>query len=374
MRFRRIHSGIKFILVSFFAAFAVLLCHTIYVILKQKSRHQCVQSMPRTDMLSRQVAILVTGGAGFIGMHTCLQLKKEGHTVVALDSLNSYYDIALKRQRVSLLRQAGIVFITGNVCNSSLMRDSIARYNVERIVHLAAQAGVRYSLDHPQEYVHNNIVCFVALLETMVYTNMSKNALIYASSSSVYGLNSKIPFSERDHIQSPNSLYAATKFADEIIAKTYYNLYGISSVGLRFFTVYGPWGRPDMAYYTFARKIQRNETIAIFDYGKTMRDYTFIDDIVQGILSCLYTKFDSAEIINLGNNKPVSISNFVQTLERHMGRSAQIKYTESARGDVPQTYADISKARCLIGYNPTTDIDSGLKSFVSWFNQYEPRF
>jgi UDP-glucuronate 4-epimerase len=338
--------------------------------LQTKIRQQCVESVPDRLNIVPNGNILVTGGAGFIGMHTCLQLRQNGHTVVALDSLNSYYDTELKKQRVRILEKAGIVFIEGNVCNSGVMRDSITTHNVERIIHLAAQAGVRYSLDHPQEYIQNNIECFVVLLETMVHANMSENTLIYASSSSVYGLNSKIPFAEDDHIQSPNSLYAATKYADEVIAKTYYNLYGIKSVGLRFFTVYGPWGRPDMAYYSFARKIQRNETITIFDHGKTMRDYTYVDDIVQGITACLYTRFDSTEILNLGNNQPVSISRFVQTLERHMGRSAQIAYTGSAKGDVPQTYADITKARCLIGYKPITDIEIGLQRFVAWFKEY----
>lgn len=333
-------------------------------------KRECMMEPPRyTSIQNRN--ILVTGAAGFIGMHTCLKLQEEGHRVIALDSVNSYYSVQLKRRRIDMLKQHGILFVQGNVCDADILHKTIQSYKVQQVVHLAAQAGVRYSLDHPQEYIKNNVECFVTLLETLVKANIRNNALVYASSSSVYGLNKKFPFSETDQIQSPNSLYAATKFADEVIAKTYFNLYGIKSIGLRFFTVYGPWGRPDMAYYIFAQKIRKNETITIYDHGNTMRDYTYVDDIVNGVVSSLYANYDSTEVLNLGNNKPVAISTFVKTLEFHMGQRAKIRYTDSAKGDVPVTFADISKASCMIAYKPVTDIDYGIKKFVTWFNQYE---
>lgn len=333
-------------------------------------RIEC-SSIPKTPTTYQKPQnILVTGGAGFIGMHTSVKLAALGHQVVALDSVNSYYSTQLKFRRIQILKDTGIVFVQADVCDASILNATMQKYQIDRVVHLAGQAGVRYSLEYPQEYIRNNIQCFVVLLETLVQLPKKQNALVYASSSSVYGLNPKIPFSEEVNTDRPNSLYAATKIADEVIASAYFNLYGIPSVGLRFFTVYGPWGRPDMAYYSFARKIENNESITIFDHGKSMRDYTYVDDIVKGIVSSVHTQFNSAEILNLGNNKPVSISTFVKTLERHMGRKAKIQYTDSAKGDVPRTFADISKARCLIGYNPVTEIDEGLKKFVEWFKKY----
>lgn len=370
MKSKYIKKGFKFSIISIIFIFIMIL-YQQKQIANKTSRRDCVNERLNMQKIEKRGKILVTGAAGFIGMHTCLKLKKNGYTVVALDSVNSYYSLELKRRRIHILNQNGIMFIQADVCDSTMLQHTIIFHQIDQVVHLAAQAGVRYSLDHPQEYIQNNIQCFVTLLETLVHTNISENGLVYASSSSVYGLNRKIPFSETDRIESPNSLYAATKFTDEIIAKTYYNLYGLRSVGLRFFTVYGPWGRPDMAYYIFAQKIRNNETITIFDYGRTMRDYTYIDDIVGGVVSAVKTRFDTAEILNLGNNKPVTISTFVQTLEFHMGRKARIEYANSAKGDVPQTFADISKARCLIAYNPVTDINIGIKKFVTWFNEYE---
>jgi UDP-glucuronate 4-epimerase len=370
MRWKYVKNGLKFSIIPIIFIFIIILCQQKQTTNKT-NRHDCVNERLDLHEIEKRRNILVTGAAGFIGMHTCLKLKQNGYAVVAFDSVNAYYSLKLKKRRIDILNQNGIMFIQGDVCNSTMLQHTIIFHKIDQVVHLAAQAGVRYSLDHPQEYVQNNIQCFVTLLETLVRTNISENGFVYASSSSVYGLNQKIPFSETDRIGSPNSLYAATKFTDEIIAKTYYNLYGLKSVGLRFFTVYGPWGRPDMAYYIFARKIKNNETITIFDYGRTMRDYTYIDDIVSGVVSAVKTRFNTAEILNLGNNKPVTISTFVQTLEFHMGQKAIIEYANSAKGDVPQTFADISKARCLIAYNPVTDINIGIKKFVTWFNEYE---
>lgn len=334
-------------------------------------KQECLSSQDLLASISKtKFNILVTGGAGFVGMHVCLQLVRHGHSVTAFDSMNEYYSIELKNQRKRILQSQGINFVQGNVCNSGFLLQTLQTYNIDRVVHLAAQAGVRYSLTHPQEYVQNNVACFVSMLETYIAANLSKNSLVYASSSSVYGLNQKVPFSEDDIILNPASLYAATKNANEVIARAYFNLYGLKSVGLRFFTVYGPWGRPDMAYYTFAQKMLNNETIQVFDHGKSMRDYTFIDDIVHGIVAALFTEFASPQIFNLGNNSPVQMMYFLKTLQTHLQIRAKLKFVEHSKGDVPVTFANVSKAACLLAYDPKTKIDDGLKKFVEWFTWY----
>ena len=317
--------------------------------------------------------ILVTGGAGFIGMHTSLELKRLGHTVVSYDNVNSYYSTALKQKRIDQLVQDNITFVEGDVCDEEHLRKTFQAHKVERIIHLAAQAGVRYSLDHPLEYTRNNVDCFVSLLETLVklghQSETSHYPVIYASSSSVYGLNTKIPFSETNNVDRPASIYAATKRSAELIAQAYFNIYQLNSIRLRFFTVYGPWGRPDMAPYIFTDRVSRNETITLFNHGENIRDFTFIDDIVDGIVSSLYFRAGHPEIINLGNSHPEQLGKFVKVIEDNVGRKADITSVNMQKGDVPLTYANTAKARCLLGYKPQVSIEDGIRKFVKWFKE-----
>ena len=312
--------------------------------------------------------VLITGGAGFVGMHTAERLKKMGHHVVAYDILNDYYDPALKEARVKRLKQAGVTFIKGDVCDAAALEKAVSENKIDRIVHLAAQAGVRYSLKHPFTYTRNNIDCFVTIFEMLKDHPHIK--FVYASSSSVYGLNDKVPFSETDPVVKPASLYAATKRSNELIAHVYHNLYGIASIGLRFFTVYGPWGRPDMAYFSFTDKILRGVPIQMYNHGNMMRDFTFIDDIVSGIEACLFVAPRGPQILNLGNNKPVHLKRFIQVIEDAIGTKAIIESVENQKGDVPKTYADIAKAQLLLGYSPSTPLETGIPIFVKWFRDW----
>jgi UDP-glucuronate 4-epimerase len=316
--------------------------------------------------------VLVTGAAGFVGMHTSLELKQIGMTPIGYDNVNSYYSTKLKQSRISELQKHDIKFVKGDVCDTDLLKETIKKYKITRFIHLAAQAGVRYSLDHPMEYTHNNVDCTVKLLEVIVELNLNEYPFIYASSSSVYGNNVKTPFYEADLVEDPASLYAATKRSDELITRTYYNLHNISSIGLRFFTVYGPYGRPDMAPWIFTEKISNNETIQVFNHGKSHRDFTFIDDIVQGVVNSLlvHRTFVQADVINLGNGRPVILADFVRMVEKQVGIQAQIESLGMQKGDVPKTYADISKAKFLLGYNPSTPIEEGISKFVSWFRRH----
>lgn len=313
--------------------------------------------------------VLVTGAAGFVGMHTALELKRLGMTPIAYDNVNSYYSTALKDSRIAQLMLYDIPFVKADVCDTVALKQTIYNYNITRIIHLAAQAGVRYSLDHPFEYTRNNIDCFVHLLETIHELDL-QDTFIYASSSSVYGNNVKVPFQETDPVNDPASLYAATKRTDELLAHTYWNLYNISSIGLRFFTVYGPFGRPDMAPWIFTEKISNNQTIRVFNQGKSQRDFTYVDDIVQGVVNSLYVHTGQPELVNLGNGHPVELDDFFRIVEAQVGRKAQFKYVGMQKGDVPVTYADITKARKLLGYNPRTPIEEGIEKFVSWFREH----
>ena len=318
--------------------------------------------------------VLVTGAAGFIGMHTAIELKQMGMTPIGYDNVNAYYSTLLKDSRIAELQKHGIQFERGDVCDTDQLRETIQEHNVKRVIHLAAQAGVRYSLDHPFEYTHNNIDCTVNVLEVIKELNLAEYPLVYASSSSVYGNNVKVPFQETDSVEDPASLYAATKRSDELIARTYYNLHNISSIGLRFFTVYGPYGRPDMAPWMFTDKISNNETIEVFNHGMSRRDFTYIDDIVQGVVNSLLVDTSKqlleAEVINLGNGRPVLLADFVRIVEERVGKKAQIETLGMQKGDVPNTYADISKARHLLGYSPSTSVEEGIDKFVSWFEQH----
>lgn len=318
--------------------------------------------------------VLVTGAAGFIGMHTSIELKQMGMTPIGYDNVNSYYSTRLKESRIEELKKRGIRFEKGDVCDVERLKQVIQDNKITRIVHLAAQAGVRYSLDHPFEYTRNNIDCTVYLLEVMNELDLAEYPLVYASSSSVYGNNVKVPFQETDPLDNPASLYAATKRSDELIARTYFNLHNISSIGLRFFTVYGPYGRPDMAPWMFTDKISNDETIQVFNHGKSHRDFTYIDDIVQGVVNSLLVdpskQWLQAEVINLGNGHPVLLADFVRIVEERVGKKARIESLGMQKGDVPKTYADISKAQHLLGYSPSTSIEEGIDKFVAWFEQH----
>lgn len=314
--------------------------------------------------------VLVTGAAGFVGMYTVLELERLGMTPIGYDNVNAYYSTDLKEKRISEMEKRDITFVKGDVCDAEKLKETIQKYKITRIIHLAAQAGVRYSLDHPLEYTKNNVDCFVHLLEALNELNL-KETLIYASSSSVYGNNVKVPFRETDLVADPASLYAATKRSDELIAHTYWNLYNISSIGLRFFTVYGPYGRPDMAPWIFTDKISNNQTIKVFNHGNSQRDFTYVDDIVQGVVNALYVHTGQPEIVNLGNGRPVVLADFVRLVEERVGRKAQIQTVGMQKGDVPVTYADITKARRLLGYNPSTPIEEGITKFVAWFREHD---
>ena len=316
--------------------------------------------------------VLVTGAAGFVGMHTSIELARLGLTPIGYDNVNSYYSTDLKEQRVQQLQNHNITFVRGDVCDVAQLIETIQLHNITRVIHLAAQAGVRYSLDHPLEYTHNNIDCTVKLFEVMVKLGITEQPLIYASSSSVYGNNVKVPFKESDPVEDPASLYATTKRTNELLARTYYNLYNMSSIGLRFFTVYGPYGRPDMAPWIFTDKIMNNETIPVFNNGKSKRDFTYVDDIVQGVVnSLLVDGTGQPELINLGNGKPIVLADFVRVVEENVGRVADKNHMPMQQGDVPVTYADISKATYLLAYNPSTTIETGIRNFVYWFQQHE---
>ena len=312
--------------------------------------------------------VLVTGGAGFIGMHTSLRLRAEGHHIVAYDNLNSYYSLTLKKARLTRLTEQGVHFVHSDVCNTTALASVLDEHHIDRVIHLSAQAGVRYSLGHPYEYTRNNVDCFVTLLEAL--KSRENVRLVYASSSSVYGLNDKIPFAEGDPVERPASLYAASKRMDELMAYVYHNLYGLPSIGLRFFTVYGPWGRPDMAYYTFTDKIMQGEPIDMFNHGNLERDFTYIDDVVEGIVASLNFLLSSAEVLNLGNNKPVPLKTLIEIIESSVGKKADIRSIEMQPGDMPRTFADITKSQQMLGYEPRTLLDEGIPRFVKWFKEY----
>lgn len=309
--------------------------------------------------------ILVTGAAGFIGFHTSLRLQN----VVGLDNLNDYYDPELKKARVKILNDNGIEVKVGNVADLTFLSDIVKKYQVEAIVHLAAQAGVRYSLINPQSYIESNINGFLSVLEVVRANPHIK--LVYASSSSVYGQNEKVPYSIHDPTDSQASLYGVTKKSNELMAATYHHLYKIDATGLRFFTVYGPWGRPDMAYFSFTEKILKGETIELYNFGNCERDFTYIDDIVDGIQASLKLK-PGLRIYNLGNHKPVKLLDFVAILENHLGKKANTILKPLQPGDVVKTYADITESEKDLGFTPKTHIDEGLKKFVEWHKSYFP--
>ena len=324
--------------------------------------------------------LLVTGAAGFVGFHLANALLDRGETVLGVDNLNDYYDVHLKEARLAKLElQPGFRFVRLDLADRARTAQLFARENPRRVVHLAAQAGVRYSIENPNAYVDANLVGFGNVLEGC--RSIGVDHLVYASSSSVYGANDHVPFKETDNVDHPVSLYAATKKANELMAHVYSHLYGIPTTGLRFFTVYGPWGRPDMAYYGFTRSLFAGEAIQIYNYGKMERDFTYIDDIVDGVLRVLDQPPAPGtgnhggtgapyRLYNIGNNSPVSLEGFISTLERVTGKTAIREYLPMQPGDVPATYADIDALASATGFRPTTSIDEGLQHFVTWYRDY----
>jgi UDP-glucuronate 4-epimerase len=319
--------------------------------------------------------ILVTGAAGFIGMHTSRRLLERGHNVCGIDNLNSYYDSQLKYDRLrELARFSAFRFLRMDIAD----RDAVTRLFLEnrpnRVVHLAAQVGVRYSIDHPEAYVDSNLVGFVNILEACRLSRIDH--LVYASSSSVYGSNSKLPFSIGDAVDQPISLYAATKRSNELMAHVYAHLFRIPSTGLRFFTVYGPWGRPDMAVFSFTRAIIEGRTIQVFNNGAMKRDFTYIDDIVEGVLRVLDRPPGEGDcgafyrLYNIGNQQPVDLLDFIAVLERCIGKKAMTALAPLQPGDVMHTFADIADLMRDTGFRPSTSVEVGLARFVEWYRTY----
>ncbi len=322
------------------------------------------------------MAVLLTGAAGFIGYHTSLRLLARGDEVVGIDNLNDYYDVALKQARLDqLLEKPNFTFHRMDIAeHEEIAALGKSLPNVDRAIHLAAQAGVRYSLDHPFAYVRANLVGHMSILELCRHMPGFAH-LVYASSSSVYGGNTKLPFAVEDRTDSPVSLYAATKKADEHMSHSYSHLYGIPQTGLRFFTVYGPWGRPDMALYIFTKAITEGRPIPVFNNGDMMRDFTYIDDIVTGVIASLDNPPDGANaaphrVYNIGNNNSERLMRMIEVLEDALGKKAEIDFQPMQMGDVKETYADITAINRDLGFEPTTPIEIGIPNFVEWYKSY----
>jgi UDP-glucuronate 4-epimerase len=332
------------------------------------------------------MTILVTGAAGFIGYHVAERLLARGDNVVGLDNLNAYYDVSLKEARLArLAARPGFRFVKLDLANRDGMAALFAGERQARVVHLAAQAGVRYSLENPHAYVDSNLAGFMNVLEGCRHTGVEH--LVYASSSSVYGGNTRMPFSEHDNIDHPISLYAATKKANELMAHTYSHLFRLPTTGLRIFTVYGPWGRPDMALFLFTRAILEGRPIDVFNNGNMVRDFTYIDDIVEGVIRVLdrtaepNPAFDAAEpdpgtsnapyrVFNIGNSQPTPLSDYIEALEDALGRKAERNYLPMQPGDVPATYANVDALVRDVGFAPKTPIETGVANFVAWYREY----
>ncbi len=332
------------------------------------------------------MTILVTGAAGFIGMHVAERLLQAGHRVVGIDNLNDYYDPALKQARLDrLTRHDAFTFRRCDVADRPAISRLFSECPVTHVVHLAAQAGVRYSLENPHAYVDANLVGFVNILEACRHNGIAH--LVYASSSSVYGGNTRMPFAEGDSVDHPISLYAATKKANELMAHTYSHLYGLPTTGLRFFTVYGPWGRPDMALFIFTKAILEGRPIPLYNEGRMKRDFTYIDDVAEAVVRCVFKPatpdpaFDpdapdpaiSAapyRVFNIGNHTPVALAHFVSLIERATGRKAERRLEPMQPGDVPATYADVERLKAWIGFEPATPIEEGIPRFVAWYRAF----
>ncbi len=319
-------------------------------------------------MVEQKRTILVTGAAGFIGFHVSKKLLERGDTVVGIDNLNSYYDVNLKKGRLDILQDSDLFsFYREDIQDLAAVRRIFQKHEPGIICNLAAQAGVRHSLRDPFSYQKSNLEGFLNLLE-LARAQGVKN-FVYASSSSVYGSNKKVPFSVEDRVDNPVSLYAATKKANELMAHAYSHLYGIPCTGLRYFTVYGPWGRPDMALFLFTDAILKDRPINVYNYGKMKRDFTYIDDIVDGTLAAL-DRAVAYDIFNLGNSNSVELMDFIDALEEELGKKARKNMMPIQPGDVPETSADIEKSRKLLGFAPKTPLNTGIRNFVAWYREY----
>ena len=341
--------------------------------------------------------VLVSGSAGFIGYHLVKNLIKRGDTVIGIDNINDYYDVKLKYSRLEdlgiekdLINEVGyqnsenFTFYKGDLENKSFVQSVVEKELPDAVCNLAAQAGVRYSLINPQAYIDSNIIGFLNVLEACRTYNI-KN-LSYASSSSVYGLNKKLPFSTNDNVDHPASLYAASKKSNELMAHTYSHLFGIQTTGLRFFTVYGPWGRPDMALFLFAKAALENGTIDVFNHGEMVRDFTYVDDIVKGVINVIdnpaknsmdfeinpspNTSSAPYRVYNIGNNNPVNLMDFITAIEKKIGKTVKKNFMEIQPGDVPATYADVTELENDFNYKPNTSIDFGISKFIDWYKEY----
>lgn len=311
--------------------------------------------------------VFITGAAGFIGCHVALELSAAGIAVLGLDNFNDYYDVFLKESRAALLRKHGVQVLRADINDYSFLKEKIQEHQTTHVVHLAAQAGVRYSLENPHAYLKSNVDGFLNVLEACRESPGLK--LVYASSSSVYGLNTKTPFCVDDRTDAQASLYGVTKKANELMAQTYHHLFGINSVGLRFFTVYGPWGRPDMAYYSFTRDILSGKAIKIFNNGRMKRDFTYIDDIVAGTIAALDHRAGAA-LFNLGNNQPTELGKMIELLEKLLGKEAEKDFLPMQAGDVVETYAMIDQSYQALGFVPKTSLEEGLERFVDWYRSF----
>ncbi|MBL6751438.1 MAG: NAD-dependent epimerase [Nevskia sp.] len=338
--------------------------------------------------------VLVTGNAGFIGFHTAARLIARGEAVVGLDIVNDYYDPALKQARLNRLEAQALAagaeydFHRINLADRAAVADLFTRYRFDRVIHLAAQAGVRYSLDHPHAYVESNIEGFLNIIEGCRHQRVPH--LTYASTSSVYGANTHMPFSEHHGVDHPLAIYAATKRANELMAHSYSHLFGLPTTGLRFFTVYGPWGRPDMALFLFTSRILAGEPIEVFNNGHHTRDFTYVDDIAEGVIRASdriaepNPDWDSSRpdpassnapfrIFNIGNSSPVKLLDYIEAIEEVLGRKAVMKMLPLQQGDVPDTYADVSELQQRVGYRPATPVKLGVRRFVEWYREYYGR-
>jgi UDP-glucuronate 4-epimerase len=319
---------------------------------------------------------IVTGAAGFVGFHVAMALLHRGERVVGLDSINAYYDQTLKYARLAILQeQSGFTFHRLDIAEKAPVFAAFEGSGAERVVHLAAQAGVRYSMEDPWAYVTANVMGQVTILEAARRLTHLEH-LVYASSSSVYGGNTKLPFAEEDRVDTPVSLYAATKRSDELMAHAYWHLYGMPLTGLRFFTVYGPWGRPDMAYFSFAEAITAGRPITLYDQGRLKRDFTYVDDIVSGVLACLDKppgKNEAPSVFNIGNNRGEYVSDLVAQLEAGLGRRAIIQNTPRPVADVIETCADLTAINAWCGYQPTTPLSEGIPKFIDWYLAWKRR-
>jgi UDP-glucuronate 4-epimerase len=330
--------------------------------------------------------ILVTGAAGFIGFHVCKRLLERGERVTGVDNMNDYYDVSLKEARLAMIMPfEGFTFVKADIADRNAMEELFRTGEFDRVINLAAQAGVRYSIQNPHAYIESNIVGFLNILEGCRHNGVKH--LVYASSSSVYGANETMPFSVHDNVDHPLSLYAASKKANELMAHTYSNLYNLPTTGLRFFTVYGPWGRPDMALFLFTDAIVHNKPIQVFNYGRHRRDFTFIDDITEGILRTLDhvaepnpdwsglkpdpgTSKVPWRVYNIGNNSPVELMDYIKALEDQLGRTATKELLPLQPGDVPDTCADVDQLMQDVHYKPETSVQEGIRRFVAWYREY----